>query len=95
MFFQQLFNKLKSKNSEQAYELQNTTNQLESTVNALMITSSHLAISEQEKEEQKHLVEKHAFTEDVLLSQVQTVLDVADTATSDVHKLHDKIYRKM
>nr|XP_034173389.1 kinesin-like protein Klp61F [Osmia lignaria]XP_034173390.1 kinesin-like protein Klp61F [Osmia lignaria] len=92
---EQLFNKLKSKNSEQAYELQNTTNRLESTVNALMMTSSHLALSEQEKEEQKHLVEKHASTEDILLSQVQTVLDVADTATSDVHKLHDKIYRKM
>ncbi|XP_012151720.1 kinesin-like protein Klp61F [Megachile rotundata] len=94
-FKEQLFNKLKSKNSEQAHELQNTTNQLESTVNALMITSSYLAVSEQEKEEQKYLVEKHASTENILLSQVQKVLDVADTATADVHKLHDKVFRKI
>lgn len=60
-----------------------------------MSTSTRLAISEREKEEQKFLVEKHANTENILLSQVQTVLDVADTATSDVNKLHDKIFRKL
>lgn len=68
---------------------------MKSTVNALMSTSTRLAISEREKEEQKFLVEKHANTENILLSQVQTVLDVADTATSDVNKLHDKIFRKL
>lgn len=68
---------------------------MESTVNTLMSTSSRLAILEREKEEQKHLVEKHAYTENILLSQVQTVLDVADIVTSDVNKLHDKIFRKM
>lgn len=60
-----------------------------------MSTSTRLAVSEREKEEQKFLVEKHANTEHILLSQVQTVLDVADTATSDVNKLHDKIFRKL
>lgn len=60
-----------------------------------MSTSSRLAVSEREKEEQKYLVEKHTHTENILLSQVQTVLDVADTAISDVNKLHDKVYRKM
>lgn len=60
-----------------------------------MSTSTRLAISEREREEQKFLVEKHANTENILLSQVQTVLDVADTATSDVNKLHDKIFRKL
>lgn len=68
---------------------------MKSTVNALISTSTRLAISEREKEEQKFLVEKHANTENILLSQVQTVLDVADTATSDVNKLHDKIFRKL
>ncbi|OAD59060.1 hypothetical protein WN48_09369 [Eufriesea mexicana] len=92
---EQIFNELKSRNSEQANELLNVKSQLESTVNALMSTSSRLAISEREKEEQKYLVEKHTHTENILLSQVQTVLDVADTAISDVNKLHDKVFRKM
>lgn len=60
-----------------------------------MSATSHLTASEQEKEEQKHLVEKHVSTENVLLSQVESVLNVVDTATEDVHKLHDKIFRKM
>ncbi|XP_017799179.1 PREDICTED: kinesin-like protein Klp61F [Habropoda laboriosa] len=92
---EQIFSELKSRNSDQKNELLNVKNDLETTVNTLMSVSSNLAISQQEKEEQKHLVEKHASTEKILLTQVQTVLEVADTATADVHKLHDKIYRKM
>ncbi|CAL7946529.1 unnamed protein product [Xylocopa violacea] len=92
---EQIFNELKLKNSEQEIELLHSNQQLEATVNALMSSTSRLEMSEQEKEEQKYLVEKHATTENILLSQVQTVLDVADTATTDVHKLHDKIFRKM
>ncbi|CAK9805757.1 Kinesin-like protein Klp61F [Anthophora quadrimaculata] len=92
---EQIFSELKSRNCDQENELLNVKNKLETTVNALMSVSSNLVISQQEKEEQKHLVEKHASTEKVLLTQVQTVLKVADTATADVHKLHDKIYRKM
>ncbi|XP_076291739.1 kinesin-like protein Klp61F [Lasioglossum baleicum] len=92
---EKIFNDLKSKNSEQADELLNTKNQLETTTHTLMNATSRLAISEQEKEEQKHLVEKHASTESVLLSQVESVLEVVDTAATDVHKLHDKIFRKM
>ncbi|XP_033187905.2 kinesin-like protein Klp61F [Bombus vancouverensis nearcticus] len=92
---ERIFNELKSITSKQANELLSTKNELKSTVNALMSTSTRLAISEREKEEQKFLVEKHANTENILLSQVQTVLDVADTATSDVNKLHDKIFRKL
>ncbi|KOX74219.1 hypothetical protein WN51_13570 [Melipona quadrifasciata] len=92
---EQIFNELKSKHFEQANELLSMKNQLQNTVNVLMSTSTRLVTSEQEKEEQKHLVEKHAYTENILLSQVQSVLDVADTATSDVNKLHEKIFRKL
>ncbi|KAK9298648.1 hypothetical protein QLX08_008120 [Tetragonisca angustula] len=92
---EQIFNELKSKHFEQANELLSMKNQLQNTVNVLMSTSTRLVTSEQEKEEQKHLVEKHAHTENILLSQVQSVLDVADTATSDVNKLHEKIFRKL
>lgn len=47
-----------------------------------------------DREVQKHLVEKHQTTEERLLSQAQTLVTVADTATADVAKLHDKISRK-
>ncbi|XP_076636347.1 kinesin-like protein Klp61F [Colletes latitarsis] len=92
---QQLFNDLMVRNSEQANQLLNIRNQLQTTTNALMSATSHLTVSKQENEEQKYLVEKHATTENVLLSQVETVLNVVDTATADVHKLHDKVFRKM
>ncbi|XP_076177804.1 kinesin-like protein KIF11-B isoform X2 [Ptiloglossa arizonensis] len=92
---EKIFNELKSKNSEQANQLLNVRNELQTTVHELMSATSHLTASEQEKEEQKHLVEKHVSTENVLLSQVESVLNVVDTATEDVHKLHDKIFRKM
>jgi hypothetical protein len=52
-------------------------------------------MTEREKEEQCHLVEKHVSTEKELLSQAQTLLNIADTTTVDVQKLHDKIsYKK-
>ncbi|XP_076659137.1 kinesin-like protein Klp61F [Halictus rubicundus] len=92
---EKIFNDLQLRNSEKANELLNTKNQLETTTQTLLCATSRLAISEQEKEEQKYLVEKHASTENVLLSQVESVLEVVDTATTDVHKLHDKIFRKM
>ena len=90
----EVFNELKSKNSDQSNELLTIKDQLEVTTDAFTTAASRLTMSEQEKEEQKYLVEKHASTESILLSEVQTVLDVANTATTDVQKLHDKIYRK-
>ncbi|XP_076282496.1 kinesin-like protein KIF11 isoform X2 [Lasioglossum baleicum] len=91
---EKIFNDLKSENSEQGNELLNTKIQLEIMRHTLLNATSRLAISEQEKEEQKHLVEKHASTESVLLSQVESVLEVVNTAATDVHKLHEKISRK-
>ncbi|XP_026671284.1 kinesin-like protein Klp61F [Ceratina calcarata] len=92
---EQIFNELKTRNSEQANELLHVDKNLKETVENLDHLSSCLLMTEQEREEQEHLVEKHAATENVLYSQVQEVLNVADTATTDVQKLHDKIYRKM
>lgn len=85
---------MKSENSDQTTELINVKCKLQNTTNALVSVASSLTISEQEKEEQKHLVKKHASTENILISEVQAVLNAADTAATDVHKLHDKIFRK-
>jgi len=67
---------------------------LETTAHALKSTEVLLQMTEREKEEQCYLVEKHISTEKQLLSQAQKLLDVADTATIDVNKLHDKISHK-
>lgn len=76
---------------EQTNCLHETKEQLETTSHALKSTETLLQMTEREKEEQSHLVEKHASTEKQLMSQAQKLLDVADTVTYDVNKLHDKI----
>lgn len=67
--------------------LQDTQTKLKNTENTLQVT-------EQDREEQKYLVKKHVATEKILLSQAKTLLNVADVATTDTYKLHDKIIRK-
>lgn len=67
---------------------------METTTHALKSTTTLLQMTEREKEEQSYLVEKHVSTEKELLSQAQKLLDVADSATVDVKKLHDKISHK-
>lgn len=74
--------------------LSETKDQLESTKNVLESTKSSLKTTKLDRDLQKHLVEKHATTEKILYSQAQTLLKVADTATDDTYKLHDKIFRK-
>jgi hypothetical protein len=44
--------------------------------------------------EKEHLIEKHMDTERTLTTQAQSILTVADMASSDVEKLHDKLARK-
>jgi kinesin family protein 11 len=44
--------------------------------------------------EKEHLIEKHVRTERTLTTQAESVLAVADMASSDTGKLHDKLARK-
>lgn len=67
---------------------------LETTTHALNSTTVRLQMTEREKEEQSHLVERQTLTEKQLLLQAQTLLNVADEATLDVSKLQDKISYK-
>ncbi|XP_011703386.1 PREDICTED: bipolar kinesin KRP-130-like [Wasmannia auropunctata] len=91
---EQIFTDLQAKHEEQTNHLHETKEQLETTTHALKSTEALLQMTEREKEEQSHLVEKHLSTEKQLLSQAQKVLDVAEAATFDVNKLHDKISHK-
>lgn len=51
-------------------------------------------MTEREKEEQCYLVEKHVSTEKELSSQARVLLNIADTVTTDINKLQDKISHK-
>lgn len=93
-FFQQIFSDLQAQHSEQANQLHETKEKLETTTHALKSTTELLQKIEREKEEQSYLVEKHVLTEKQLLSQAQTLLSIADVATTDANKLHDKISHK-
>lgn len=75
-------------------DLNRTKTILSHTEDTLQMTASQLIQTKQERDENKHLVEKHVATEKILSSQARKLLGVADTATNDTYKLHDKISRK-
>ncbi|KAL6443151.1 hypothetical protein ACFW04_002832 [Cataglyphis niger] len=91
---EQIFDDLQAKHKEQTNHLHETKEQLETTTYALKSTTALLEMTEREKEEQSYLVEKHVSTEKELLSQAQILLNVADTVTTDVNKLQEKISHK-
>ena len=59
-----------------------------------MTTKNQLDETVFDRDLQKHLLDKHVTTEHTLLNQAKTLLNVAETATTDSHKLHEKISRK-
>ena len=89
-----MFDELKSEFKVQTDVLYQTKDELVSTKNVLKSTENILKVTELDRDVHQHLVEKHAKTEKVLLTQAQTLLEVAVTATTDTQKLHDKIIRK-
>ncbi|XP_072751582.1 kinesin-like protein Klp61F isoform X2 [Anoplolepis gracilipes] len=91
---EQIFNDLQVKHEEQTNRLHETKEQLETITYALKSATARLEMTEREKEEQCHLVEKHVSTEKQLSAQAQILLNVADTVTTDVNKLQDKISYK-
>jgi hypothetical protein len=71
-----------------------TSTELEVTQDKLNDTSMKLHETVNRCTEKEHLIEKHMHTEHMLTTQAQSILAVADTASSDVGKLHDKLARK-
>jgi len=64
------------------------------TQDKLNDTSTKLQNTEYRCAEKEHLIEKHVRTERTLTTQAESLLSVADTASSDAGKLHDKLARK-
>ncbi|XP_063982789.1 kinesin-like protein Klp61F [Diachasmimorpha longicaudata] len=67
---------------------------LEELKMSLQMSQRQIKITEQERNEQKHLVEKHVVTEKKLHTQATQLLNVVETVTRDTVKLHEKIERK-
>jgi RNase H-fold protein (predicted Holliday junction resolvase) len=57
-------------------------------------TSLKLADTVNRCAERDHLIKKHVHTERTLTVQAESLLTVADLASSDVEKLHDKLAQK-
>jgi len=61
-------------------KLNDTSKKLQNTVNRCV--------------EKEHLIEKHVHTEHTLTTQAESLLTVADMASSDTGKLHDQLAQK-
>ncbi|XP_012145367.1 kinesin-like protein Klp61F isoform X2 [Megachile rotundata] len=91
---EKIYNDLEVQTLAQMKELYEAKNKLDNVTGALKSTDERLKMTIEERDRQKLLVEKYVNTEQSLLNQAQNLLNVADTATSDSYKLHDKIGRK-
>ncbi|OXU30307.1 hypothetical protein TSAR_015423 [Trichomalopsis sarcophagae] len=91
---EKLFCDLKMEFETTTNALHQTKEKLESTHNVLMTTKNQLNETVYDRDLHKHLVDKHVSTERTLLNQAKTLLSVAETATTDTQKLHEKINRK-
>nr|XP_033329936.1 kinesin-like protein Klp61F [Megalopta genalis] len=91
---EKIYNELNVQNNAQMQELHKTIDKLVNTAEALKSTHHKLKHTVQERDEQKYLLEKHINTEQALLSQAQSLVNIADMATADSQKLHEKIDRK-
>jgi hypothetical protein len=68
--------------------------ELEMTQNKLTDTSLKLQDTVNRCAEKEHMIEKHVHTEHTLSAQAESLLTVADLASSDIAKLHNKLARK-
>jgi len=64
------------------------------TQDKLNDTSVKLQDTEYRCAEKEHLIEKHVHTERTLTTQAESLLAIADMASTDAGKLHDKLARK-
>jgi hypothetical protein len=75
-------------------KLADALSELKMTQNKLTNTSLKLQDTVNRCVEKEHLIEKHVHTEHTLSAQAESLLTVADLASSDLGKLHDKLAQK-
>nr|XP_034181739.1 kinesin-like protein Klp61F [Osmia lignaria] len=91
---EKIYNELELQTIAQMKELGEVKAKLDNVMGALKSTDERLKMTIEERDKQKYLVEKYVNTEQSLLNQAENLLNVADAATSDSSKLHDKIGRR-
>lgn len=89
-----LFTVTKQELEETSAQLTTTTENLVATSETLHETRVILQDTKQDRDEQKHLVGQHVVAEESLYNEAKQLLETAETTSSDVYGLHDKIDRK-
>ncbi|KAI8039156.1 kinesin-like protein Klp61F [Drosophila gunungcola] len=80
--------------SEVSMSLVEKTQKLKKTEGSLLLTKKVLTKTKRRYKEKKELVASHMKTEQVLTTQAQEILAVANLATDDTHHLHGTIERR-
>ncbi|XP_017127572.1 kinesin-like protein Klp61F [Drosophila elegans] len=80
--------------SEVSLSLVEKTQKLKKTEGSLLLTKKVLTKTKRRYKEKKELVASHMKTEQVLTTQAQEILAVANLATDDTHHLHGTIERR-
>ncbi|XP_055317754.1 kinesin-like protein Klp61F isoform X2 [Sitodiplosis mosellana] len=79
---------------EISVELDSRNQQLKETEDILTETNEILDRAKRGYQEKKQILAKHVQTEKTLTTQAKQLMDVANVATKDVHKLHETISRR-
>ena len=90
---EEMYEEVAAELADKDAELESTNTKLQETEHSLSCTRTVLHKTAVEREEQKHLVEKHQETEVKLKEQAKKLLQVADISTKEGKLLHDKLDR--
>jgi len=91
---QEMFEETEQALENKKEELESTNVKLSETEHTLSCTKTVLQKTATERDENKHLVDKHMETETKLGQQARKLLAVSDLATKDLSLVHDKLERK-
>ncbi|XP_016984118.2 kinesin-like protein Klp61F [Drosophila rhopaloa] len=91
---EKIFSEVSMSLVEKTQELKKTEENLMNTKGSLLLTKKVLTKTKRRYKEKKELVASHMKTEQVLTTQAQEILAVADLATDDTHQLIGTIERR-
>ena len=90
---EEMFEEVSAELNEKSVELEATNAKLSDTEHTLECTQVVLTKTATEREEQKHLVEKHVETEGALEDQAKMLLETSEVSSKDLKLVHDKLDR--
>jgi len=90
---EEMFEEVSAELNEKSAELESANTKLSETEHVLGCTKVVLEKTATEREEQKHLVEKHVETEGKLKDQAKKLLETSEVSSKDLKIVHDKLDR--